>query len=65
MTPLPHSYFAARARRMTKGTSLALLFGTLVVTACGDLNVTDLNNPGLSELEKNPTRITVIDATET
>ena len=49
---------------MTKGTSLALLFGTLVVTACGDLNVTDLNNPGLSELEKNPTRITVIDATQ-
>ncbi len=50
---------------MTKGTSLALLFGTLVVVAaCGDLNVPDLNNPGLSELETNPTRVVVIDATQ-
>jgi len=49
---------------MTKATAVSLVLGALLTASCQDLNVPDLNNPGLADLEKHPTRIGVIDATQ-
>lgn len=43
--------------------ALPALLGLVVVGACNDLNVPDLNNPGLDELQTNPTRGAVLAAT--
>ena len=45
-------------------TALPLLLSALLATACQDLNVPDLNNPAIDDLQKNPTRTRVIDATQ-
>src|SRR3989442_3835791 len=62
MTRLPHPDSTARAR-MTKA-ALPLALGALLLAGCSDLNVPDLNNPGIDDLQKNPTRTRVIDATQ-
>ncbi len=48
---------------MTKA-ALPLALGALLLAGCSDLNVPDLNNPGIDDLQKNPTRVAVIDATQ-
>ena len=41
---------------MTKA-ALPLALGALLLAGCSDLNVPDLNNPGIDDLQKNPTRV--------
>lgn len=43
---------------------LGLLAALAMLASCGDLDVTDLNNPALDNLRDNPTRAGVIDATQ-
>ena len=49
---------------MTKATAVSIVLGALLTAACQDLNVPDLNNPAIDDLQKNPTRTRVIDATQ-
>ncbi len=48
---------------MSKATALSFVLGAMLA-ACQDLNVPDLNNPSIDDLQKNPTRTRVIDATQ-
>src|SRR4051812_21678990 len=45
-----------RSRLMRVTTVLPALVATLLIGACNSLGVTDLNNPGLDELQNSPTR---------
>ncbi|MGH7569827.1 MAG: RagB/SusD family nutrient uptake outer membrane protein [Gemmatimonadales bacterium] len=49
---------------MTKLPSLAVVLGTVLLASCRDPNIPDLNNPGLDDLESNPTRLKVVTAAQ-
>jgi starch-binding outer membrane protein, SusD/RagB family len=49
---------------MTTATAMPLVLGALLAAACAELNIPDFNNPAIDDLQKNPTRTTVLDATQ-
>src|SRR5438132_1589146 len=53
-----------RPAHLTGAAAASLLVGTLLSSACMDLNVPDLNNPAIGDLQANPTRGGVVTATQ-